>query len=203
MTTGNTVRTNEKKLLALYQDVGAFSNTTRSFLAENGDNIIRVNQAGAKITRVLAKYAPEYTCLLGGIVRAGNLQAQAFRGFVLHINLELLPNQPRAYGPQDQPRYGAKNGPYCGKLPSPPWNQRNVFKNVPNLDDGIDEPTGKGTSRVAPGWTQAEWYVGSPAESDLVRALLASSLGKEPAQVSDFGVALFAPLVRGMEVRPS
>ncbi len=203
VTTGNTVRTNEKKLLALYQDVGAFSNTTRSFLAENGDNIIRVNQAGAKITRVLAKYAPEYTCLLGGIVRAGNLQAQAFRGFVLHINLELLPNQPRAYGPQDQPRYGAKNGPYCGKLPSPPWNQRNVFKNVPNLDDGIDEPTGKGTSRVAPGWTQAEWYVGSPAESDLVRALLASSLGKEPAQVSDFGVALFAPLVRGMEVRPS
>ena len=203
VTTGNTLRTNEKKLLALYADVSAFSDTTRSFLAENGDNIIRVNQAGAKITRVLAKYAPEYTCLLGGIVRAGGLQAEAFRGFTLHINLELLPNQPRAYTPADKPRYGAKNGPYCGKLPNPPWNQQRVFNNTPNLNDGIDEPTGKGTMRVAPGWSRAEWYVGSPAEADLVRALLAASTGQEAAALNDFGVALFAPLVRGMEVKSS
>lgn len=203
VTTGNTLRTNEKQLLALYRDVSRFSNTTRSFLAENGDNIIRVNQTGAQITRVLAKYSPEYTCLLGGIVRAGQLQAEAFRGFTLHINLELLPHQPRAYTPADKPRYGAKNGPYCGKLPSPPWNQKNVFRNVPNLDDGIDEPTGKGTMRVAPGWSEAEWYVGSPAERDFVRALLAAATGQVPADVSDFGVAMFAPLVRGAEVRQS
>ena len=33
----------------------------------------------------------------GGIVNAGKLQAEAFRGFTLHIVLETLPNQPRGY----------------------------------------------------------------------------------------------------------
>lgn len=200
VTTGNTLRTHEAKLLRLYRDVAAFSNVSTSFLAENGENIIRVNQQGKAITRVLAKYAPEYTCLLGGIVNAGVLQAEAFRGFILHINLEMLPHQPRAFNVNDKPRYGADNPPYCGKLPSPPWNQVNVFRNVPNIDDGIDEPTGKGTDRVAPGWGRADWYVGSSAEFDLVRVLLAATTRQRVADVNDFGVALFAPLVRGTEV---
>ena len=52
---------------------------------------------------MLAKYAPEFPCLTGGIVKAGKLQAEAFRGFTLHIVLETLPNQPRGYGAQRRP----------------------------------------------------------------------------------------------------
>ena len=119
VTTGNTVKGREEKLNKLFDDVAGFSNTTRGFLAENGENIVRVNQLSAQQLRVFAKYSPEFPCLISGIVNAGKLQAEAFRGFTLHINLELLPNQPRQYGPQDKPRYGDKRGPYCGKLPAP------------------------------------------------------------------------------------
>jgi len=198
--TGNTLEDREVKLTKLFRDVSAFSDTARTFLDQNGDNLIRVNQLGAQIFKVLAKYSPEFPCLLHGIVKAGALQAEAFRGFTLHINLELLPHQPRGYNVNDKPRFGDKRGPYCGTLPSPPHTQANPFSYVPNIDDGVDEPTGKGTTRVAPGWTPAEWYVGSRDEADLIRQLLGASTGRSPRQVSDLGVLLFAPIVRGTEV---
>lgn len=200
VTTGNTLEEREAKLTKLFRDVSAFSDTATTFLDENGDNLIRVNQLGAQIFKVLAKYSPEFPCLIHGIVKAGKLQAEAFRGFTLHINLEMLPHQPRGYNVKDKPRFGDKRGPYCGTLPSPPHTQANPFSYVPNIDDGVDEPTGKGTTRVAPGWTPAEWYVGSKDESDLIRQLLGASTGRRPTQVSDLGVLLFAPIVRGTEV---
>ena len=149
---------------------------------------------------MLAKYSPEFPCLIHGIVNAGKLQAEAFRGFTLHINLELLPHQPRGYNINDKPRFGDDRGPYCGDLPTPPGSQKNPFSYVPNIDDGVDEPTNKGTIRVAPGWTPSEWYVGSRDEADLIRQLLGASTGRSPRQVSDLGVLLFAPIVRGTEV---
>ena len=126
VTTGNTLKGREAKLNRLFDDVTGFSDTTRAFLAENGTNIIRVNQLAAQQLRVFAKYSPEFPCLTSGIVNAGKLQAEAFRGFTLHIDLELLPHQPRAYGPQDKPRFGDKRGPYCGTLPNSPYNQKNI-----------------------------------------------------------------------------
>ena len=65
--------------------------------------------------------------------------------------LETLPNQPRGYGAQDRPRYGEDRGPSCLHLPNPPWSQSNPVRHQPNFNDGVDEPTGKGTDRVAPG----------------------------------------------------
>ena len=200
VTTGNTLEEREAKLTKLFRDVSAFSDTATTFLDANGDNLIRVNQLGAQIFRVLAKYSPEFPCLIHGIVKAGALQAEAFRGFTLNINLELLPHQPRGYNVKDKPRFGDKRGPYCGDLPSPPGTQAHPFSYVPNIDDGVDEPTGKGTTRVAPGWSPAEWYVGSKDESDLIRQLLGASTGRSPRAVSDLGVLLFAPIVRGTEV---
>jgi phospholipid/cholesterol/gamma-HCH transport system substrate-binding protein len=198
--TGNTLEEREAKLTRLFRNVSAFSDTATTFLDRNGDNLIRVNKLGAQIFKVLAKYSPEFPCLIHGIVKAGKLQAEAFRGFTLHINLEMLPHQPRGYNVNDKPRFGDKRGPYCGTLPSPPHTQANPFSYVPNIDDGVDEPTGKGTTRVAPGWSPAEWYVGSKDEADLIRQLLGASTGRSPRQVSDLGVLLFAPIVRGTEV---
>ena len=75
VTTGNTLKGREEKLNKLFDDVTGFSNTTRTFLAENDTNIIRVNQLAAQQLRVFAKYSPEFPCLTSGIVNAGKLQA--------------------------------------------------------------------------------------------------------------------------------
>jgi phospholipid/cholesterol/gamma-HCH transport system substrate-binding protein len=201
VTTTGTLEDREDRLNALFTDVAAFSDTSREFLEQNGDNLIRFSQLGSAQLRVLAKYASEFPCLTGGIVRAGKLQAEAFRGFELHIILETLPNQPRGYGAQDVPRFGETRGGNCLNLPNPPWSQENPVRHQPNMDDGVDEPTGKGTSRVAPPYlTGGLGWAGSSQESDLLKSYLGPALGRTTADVPDLGVLLVGPMARGAEV---
>jgi phospholipid/cholesterol/gamma-HCH transport system substrate-binding protein len=103
VTTGNTFIQKEQKIQALFADVAAFSSTSRDFLEANGDNIIRLGELGARQLPIYEKYAPQYPCLFYGIVKAAPRQAETFRGYTLHINLEALPTQTRGYGAQDDP----------------------------------------------------------------------------------------------------
>ena len=98
VTTGATFIEKEQKIKSLFEDVASLSSTSKDFLEQNGENIIRLGELGAAQLPVFAKYAPEYPCLLGGIVGIGPMQAEAFRGYTLHINLETLRKQPRGYG---------------------------------------------------------------------------------------------------------
>jgi len=201
ITTTTTLEGREEKLKALFNDVSQLSTVAERFTRANGDNLIRLGDLASAQLEVFAKYAPGYPCLLGGIVGAGDLQAEAFRGFTLHIVLETLPNQPRGYGPQDTPVYGDNRGPYCGSLPSPPWSQANPFTGQPDFVDGVDEPTGKGTSRVGPGWSgDAAGFAGGREETALLKSLLAPGLGVSADDVPDLGVLLVGPLARGAEV---
>jgi phospholipid/cholesterol/gamma-HCH transport system substrate-binding protein len=197
-TTG-TLEDREVKLHALFDDVAAFSDTARGFLDQNGDNLIRLSHVGQEQLRVFAKYAPEFSCLTRGIVNAGKLQAEAFRDFTLHIVLETLPHQPRPYDAGDKPHFGEDRGPNCLHLPNPPWSQSNPVRHQPDFDDGVDEPTGKGTSRVVPN-QYFRTTVGTPRESDLLRSLLAPALGVSADDVPDLGLLLVGPLARGAEV---
>ena len=197
-TTG-TLEDREVRLHALFDDVASFSDTARGFLDDNGDNLIRFSKIGQEQLRVFAKYAPEYNCLTRGIVNAGKLQAEAFRGFVLHIVLETLPNQPRPYNVNDRPHFGEDRGPACLHLPNPPWSQSNPVRHQPDFNDGVDEPTGKGTSRVVPN-QYFRTSVGTAAESDFLRSLLGPALGVPAADVPDLGLLLVGPMARGAEV---
>lgn len=201
ITTTGTLESREAKLQSLFSDVSQFSAVAERFTRDNGDNLIRLGELSATQLRVFARYAPQYPCLLGGIVNGGRLQAESFRGFTLHIVLEVLPNQPRAYGPQDQPRYADKRGPYCGRLPNPPWSQSNPVTRQPDFNDGIDEPTGKGTSRAPLSWSgTGAGYPGSPQETALLSSLLAPGLGTTPEDVPDLGALLLGPMARGAKV---
>ena len=193
VTTMTTLEDRSAKLDALFTDVSQFSGTARSFLRDNGQNMIRLGEVSRAQLRVFARYAPEYPCLLRGIVNAQGPQAEAFRNFTLHIVLETLPNQPRGYGPKDVPRFGEDRGPACLHLPNPPWSQENPVRRQPNMNDGVDEPTGKGTSRTAPGFG----YVGSPEETALLSTLLAPGLGMTADEVPDLGALLIGPMARG------
>jgi phospholipid/cholesterol/gamma-HCH transport system substrate-binding protein len=197
-TTG-TLEGREAKLTTLFNDVAAFSDTTKTFLDDNGDNLIRLSKVSAQQLAVLAKYSPEYPCLIGGIVNAGKLQAEAFRNFTLHIVLETLPNQPRGYHRQDRPRLADDRGPNCLTLPTPPGSQANPTQNLPNFNDGVDEPTGKGTDRVAPSYYRTD-RAGSPEESALLKSLLSPGLGTTDAEVPDLGPLLLGPMARGARV---
>ena len=63
----------------------------------------------------------------------------------------------------------------------------------------MDEPTGKGTDRVAPSYYRAD-RAGSPEESALLKSLLGPGLGMTDAEVPDLGPLLVGPMARGAEV---
>lgn len=200
VTTTGTLEDRSDQLQALFDDVSSFSKTARAFLADNEDNIIQLGQVSQEQLRVFARYSPEFSCLTKGIVKAGKRQAEAFRGFTLHIVLETLPNQPRAYDANDRPHFGEDRGPSCLHLPNAPWSQSNPVRHQPDFDDGVDEPTGKGTSRVTMAQFSRTGTVGSEGEDDLLRSLLGPVLGVADDDVPDLGLLLVAPMARGAKV---
>jgi phospholipid/cholesterol/gamma-HCH transport system substrate-binding protein len=207
VTSTGTLEDREAQLHALFTNVSNFSDSARTFLDDNEASMIRLGEVSRAQLRVLSRYSTEFPCLLKGIVAAGELQAEAFRGFTLHIVLETLPNQPRPYGPQDKPELGEDRGPTCINLPNPPGSQTNPVRRQPDFRDGVDEPTGKGTQRAATGYTGLDTsifgipgYAGSTAETDLLRDLLAPGLGITADDVPDLGALLVGPLARGATV---
>jgi len=211
VTTGATFIEKEQKIQALFEDVAAFSSTSEEFLDANGDNIIRLGELGARQLPVYAKYAPQFPCLLDGIVKIAPRQAEAFRGHTLHINLERLPEQPRGYTAADDPRYGDKRGPHdeslCRRAINDEWGQDNLppLFLVPDLDDGVDEPIGKGPGHAnmaatGPSFRLTSGSAGTVAEQSLLNAVAAPALGVSADAVPDLAALLWGPIVRGAEV---
>ena len=115
--------------------------------------------------------------------------------------LETLPNQPRGYGPQDAPVYGDNRGPHCGRLPTPPWSQDNPVTHQPDFVDGVDEPTGKGTSpRRDPAGPAAPATPAAARRRPCSRACSAPASAPAPTDVPDLGVLLVGPMARGATV---
>jgi phospholipid/cholesterol/gamma-HCH transport system substrate-binding protein len=195
LTTG-TLEEKESVLNAELQDIRAFSDTAREFLEVNGDRLRRFGEVSTKVLAVLSRYSPEIPCVTKGLVNFAPRIAEAFRGYELHIALETLPNQPRPYNINDLPRLGPEDrGPSCWNLPNPPWTQAHPLQNVPNYNDGVDEPTGKGTMRVAPGYDDPLGYAGAPDDVATLRKLLAQRYGA--GADSSLGVLLAGPAAAG------
>ncbi len=87
--TGNTLVSKEQKLKAFLNDLTAFSNTTKTFLDDNGDNIIRLGQLSEPILALLARYSSTFPCLLTGHREAGSAPGR-------HLPWLHLPHQPQA-----------------------------------------------------------------------------------------------------------
>jgi phospholipid/cholesterol/gamma-HCH transport system substrate-binding protein len=205
VTTGHTFVAKEQKIQALFDDVARFSETGREFLDANGDNMVRLAEQGQEQLPVFEKYSPIFPCLLDGITGAIPRQAEAFRGYTLHINLEVLPRQPRGYGPQDDPQYAERRGVSaqmikdCQDSISGRWGQRNPPPDrvIPQLETGVDYPLGK---RTTTGFDVTSGFAGTTTERSLVNSLVAPVMGVDADEVPDVATLLFGPLARGTEV---
>jgi len=207
--TGNTLLTKQQKLHAFLRDVGSFSDTTRQFLDANGDNIIRLGQVARPTLALLARYSPEYPCLLRGLVRQIPELASTFRGFIFHIQMITLPRQPRGYTTADLPVYGDSRGPSCAGLPDPPGSPQHPYQS-PNFRDGVSDNAGAGAGggglpRSATGFARqgaglTAGVSGTASQKSLLDALTAPVLGVPADRVPDLTTLLFAPLAAGTEV---
>ncbi len=199
--TGNTLVTKEQKLNAFLTDLTAFSDTTKTFLDDNGDNIIKLGQLSEPILALLSRYSGTFPCLLEGIVNQAPRLAETFRGFIFHINLKTLPAQPRGYTGADRQVYGANNAPTCAGLPDPPV----PYPGFPNLNDGADN-LGKGDNqRAATGFANQRSMLsggvsGTASQKALVNSLAAPLLGVPFDEMSDIASLLLTPAMAGTEV---
>jgi virulence factor Mce-like protein len=202
-TTSDTVVAERRQLDTLFNSTSGLSATATAVLAENEQNLIHLTKSSQPLLNLLAKYSPEFPCLLQGLADFEPRLESAFSsaGPGLHLTLEVVKDRGK-FTPGEYPKYDAHPGPKCYGLPGHPTG------NFPQtyIPDG-SKPTGE-TSLPLIGNTPAALQKtggdigeqGSPQEISAVKGLLAAQDGTTPTHVSTIDAVLNAPLYRGAEV---
>ncbi len=215
--TGRTLANQRVNFDALLANLTTSTDDLTSFLDANSANAISLSADSLSTLDILARYAPEYPCVLqqladfvpamNKVLGAGTRQAG------LHVKLVVEPaTSSGAYLPHvDTPVYGDNLGPRCYPVP---------FTGV-HLNDGVaGSPAGRsgagksGTGKSGTGkaskrasdtasltGTGPAGLAGSPGEAALVRELDALALGSPAASIPAWAGLLTAPLYRGSTVQ--
>ena len=195
LTTSGTVVAKRDSLDRLLGQLTGTAVTARQVLSENEQGLIRVGRVLRPTLGLLARYAPEYPCLLSGLARAEPRLDDTFHGGALNITLEAVRSHP-PYRPGEEPRYLDHRGPACYGLPD---GQPVPFPRV-GLADGSDQDPGSGPL-VAVGQLPPLRPVSATAEEQgVVRALVAPVMDVPADQVPSVATLLFGPMARSTVV---
>jgi phospholipid/cholesterol/gamma-HCH transport system substrate-binding protein len=195
-----------------------------SFLEVNRSNLINLVSASRPTAELLARYSPEYPCMLKQIAeRVGDAEYAFGKGHehpnMMRVTLEFTANRGKYLPGVDDPEFNDNRGPRCyAQVPHP-----GVFPQYPPdgpLDDGSSKPPPprkqNGETYILPGstggtaagttspqsvnTTTTPSVANSTAEHDLVGLLTSSVLGGAPEDVPGWIRFLVAPVYRGIEV---
>jgi phospholipid/cholesterol/gamma-HCH transport system substrate-binding protein len=117
--TSRTLSSQRAALDAFFAGVTGAAGTGRTVLAENEANLVRLADTSRPVLALLARYAPEYPCLLRGLARYHPRLAEAFSPNALHITLETV-RWRKPYDRDEAPANADTRGPRCYELPDPP-----------------------------------------------------------------------------------
>lgn len=187
VTTSRTVVEQQDRLADALKGTTAAAGTAEGFLDDNGDRLITLGRVSRPTLELFARYAPEYPCLLDGLVKQEAASEAAFRGGRMHITLEFVRPRP-AYRPGEEPRYAERSGPDCRDLPHP---------RVPAPDVRLDDGTSRTGTGGPPG---AAGVSATAAEQRAVGSLVAPVLGVPADRVPAVATLLFGPMARGTAV---
>ena len=145
-TTSRTVVEQRQNLAILFDSVARASGDVEGFLAGNRENIIALTADSRPTLESLARYAPEYPCLLGQLAELVPKVNQATGVGTsepgLHVLLEVTNGRGKYLPGTDEPRYDEDRGPRC--YPVTPG--RNALQYPPDgpLRDGSTAPPAAG-----------------------------------------------------------
>ena len=208
--TTQTVVEQRSELSNLYSTLTNASVDIGNFLAANKDNINDLASESESTLAVLAKYAPEYPCLLKQLVDAIPSADKAFgKGTatpnVTRVTIEITSSRGKYLPGVDTPRYNDKRGPACYPVAKPPARFPQYPEGGP-LDDGSSKPPPPNSDRpedfpnTLPQNASDAQVANTPAEQELIAALVAPGLEMSPADVPAWSSLLVGPLFRGAEV---
>ena len=208
-TTSRTIVDQRAQLSDLYATVTAASVDLTSFLQVNKDNLIRLTTAVQPTLDVLAKYAPEYPCLLRQLAESVPRAELAFGKGTAHpevsrVTIEFAASRGKYLPGVDEPKYEDKRGPRCyPQVPHPGvWPQ---YPPDGAIKDGSSKPPPpKYPPESLPAGGGAiggdGTIVGSAYENDLIDLLASPALGTSPGDVPGWAGLIVGPLYRGAEV---
>ncbi|MFD7653863.1 MCE family protein [Actinosynnema sp. NPDC059797] len=215
--TSRTLVEQREDLLTVYGSLTTTSTDLTSFLAVNRNNLIQLSEVSRPTLELLAKYAPEYPCLLKGLSEFKPIMDQVFGKGTdepgLHITLEITAHRGKYEPGKDEPEYADKRGPRCYDLvprpdPFPQYPPEGAVRDGSThppaarvANDGVLPPaTGVGGITSPSSAAGLPTLANSPAEQDFLAGLLAPEFGLEPDQMPSFTALLLGPLYRGAEV---
>lgn len=209
-TTSRTLVDKQDQFAQLYRSVTNASDDLTSFLKVNENNIIRLTTTSQSTLDLLARYAPEYPCLLQQLAESVPRAYQAF-GYGTdqfnHVVIKFIADRQKYLPGQDEPKYTDHRGPRCYPQVVPPGRWPQYPPDGPVQDGSSHPPVPPGENTPLPSngtisgsGTTAGSIANSSAETALIGALTAPALGTTPDQVPDWASLLVGPLYRGAEV---
>ncbi len=200
--TAQTITQEQANLSALYTNLTQSDAELSTFLAQNENNIIGLSTNGLPTLKILERYAPEFPCVLQGLVKfepAINKvlgQGSTQPGLHVHVNVQQpLGNAAEPLGNykpgRDTPKFGDNLGPHCYSVP---------FHGI-TLNDGASPVTNFGTAASTSAAGTGLTLANTPAENELVNEISAPALGVTPRSLPGWSSVLVGPLYRGRQVR--
>jgi phospholipid/cholesterol/gamma-HCH transport system substrate-binding protein len=201
-TTSATVVEQRSNIDSLYATLIGTSQDLGGFLTANRDNLIRLSADSTQTLQLLARYSPEYGCVLSALtqfiplVNASYGVGTATPG--LRISLEVVKDQGKYVPNRDEPNFTDQRGPTCPQIVPPSAGN---YQPRP-LQDGSTRAAARppGQASLMPGVSQALGMAGSPAEAGALAAIFSRTTGTAPEQVPGWSALVAAPALRGNEV---
>ncbi|MFR9731201.1 MCE family protein [Saccharopolyspora sp. MS10] len=216
-TTSGTLVEREDQLRQVWNATRVTAVNASAFLEANQDNLIRLSAESRPVLELLGRYAPQYTCVLDQLAASIPLAERAFgegdANPMQKVTIEVTGSRGEYLPGVDEPRYEDTRGPRCYPWVEPPDRFPQYPPGGPLRDGSSHPPPPRGpgeqppadapapTSPQSAGTTSGgPLAANSPAERELVAALLAPGLGRAPARVPGWSSVLVGPVFRGAEV---
>ncbi|WP_370946402.1 MCE family protein [Amycolatopsis sp. cg5] len=216
-TTTRTVVDQQSNLTNLYASMTKASVDLQAFLEANSDNIIRLADTARPTAELLAKYAPEYPCVIGQMAdlvpKIDKALGKGTDHPGLHATIEITTTRGPYIAGRDEPEFLDKRGPRCYAMKNPPANFPQHPPDGPIKDGSVSPPAAKTIDdglnpsnfiADAGGYNGNGAAGGNPAntagEQGFLAQLLGPQVGMDAAAVPGWATLLVGPLYRGAEV---
>lgn len=219
-TTSRTLVAEQANLRTFFGTVTTASDDLSDFLSVNENNLIGLTATSTPTLNVLARYAPEYPCLLKNLVDAIPDEDHAFGKGTDHpdsgqFTIVIAASRGKYRPGVDTPRYDDDRGPRCyprtlapNRFPQyppdgGPVNDGSTHSAPPNgtWDGNIQDLLSGATTTQSTATSAAVPQVANSAtERQLIDTLLGPQLGVMPTDVPGWASMLVGPIYRGTEV---
>jgi len=198
--TSKTIVQKQRDIDVFFSDLTGLSDTATRFLQENGPNLIEMGRLTQPMMALLARYAPEYTCLIQGAANYAPILSKTFEGGWVKQYFEFFSDQYHVYRASDAIKFGEiGHGPWCAGLP-----HFTVPGRVWKLKQGIQQvqhpPTGiTPLDPIIDSSDVTSGTAGTQGDKEIIDAMLAGSSGHKAASYGALGSLMYGPVVRAGE----